>query len=159
QVLWDFDGRSWTRARGPLGEAVSPAPSPGTTIEYELSLEPTDQRYLLVLDRPLEAPAGAHLRADASVLADVPVSRLVKYTGRSDPDARLQETLDPSTRRRATMLPAGLNPRTIALGRQWSAESGGSDVAVVRRALEWIGAEFSYSLTVPPTGLHGVDEF
>lgn len=159
QVLWEFDGRSWTRATGPLGETVEPVPSPAGVIEYELSLEPTDQRYLLVLDRPLEAPEGTRLRADASVVSDVPVSRLLKYTGRSDPRAMLQDTLDPATRRRATSLPAGLNPRTVALGRQWSAESGGSDVAVVRRALEWIDAEFSYSLTVPPTGLHGVDEF
>ncbi|MDY0021303.1 transglutaminase TgpA family protein [Arenimonas caeni] len=159
QVLWDFDGRSWTRERRPLGEAAAPVPGPGGVVEYELSLEPTDQRYLLVLDRPLEAPAGTRLRADASVVSDIPVSRLIKYTGRSDPDARLQAALGPGDWLRATALPPDLNPRTLALGRQWSAESGGSDVAVVRRALEWIGAEFSYSLTVPPTGLHGVDEF
>ena len=159
QVLWDFDGRSWLRSPGPLGEAAVPQAPAGAVIEYEISLEPTDQRYLLVLDRPLEAPAGARLRADASVVAGTPVSRLVRYTGRSLPGARLQATLDPATWRRATALPPGLNPRTVALGRQWSAESGGRDEAVVRRALEWIGAEFSYSLTVPPTGLHGVDEF
>jgi hypothetical protein len=47
----------------------------------------------------------------------------------------------------------------VELGRQWSAESGGDDVAVVRRALAWIGEDFSYSLTVPPTGLNSVDDF
>lgn len=162
QVLWDFDGRSWTRERGLAGSepASDPVlPTPSNVIDYELSLEPTDQRYLLVLDRPLEAPEGARLLADDSVVANAPVSRLLKYTGRSVAGPRTDLTLDPATRQRATALPAGLNPQTVALGQQWSAESGGSDVAVVRRALEWIGAEFSYSLTVPPTGLHGVDEF
>ena len=159
QVLWDFDGRTWSTGYEPAAlEAAARAPAEGG-MRYELSLEPTDQRYLLTLDRPLEAPAGGQLRADGVVMANQPVSRLVKYTGRSDPDASYQDRLDGASWRRATALPANLNPRTVALGRQWSAESGGDDAAVVRRALAWIEQEFSYSLTVPPTGLHGVDEF
>lgn len=159
QVLWDFDGRTWSAGLEPALVERPIQASDGRGLRYELSLEPTDQRYLLTLDRPLEAPADGRLLADGVVVASQPVSRLVKYTGWSDPDASYPDSLDAASRRRATALPAGLNPRTVALARQWMAESGGNDVAVVQRALAWIEGEFSYSLTVPPTGLHGVDEF
>lgn len=163
QVLWNFDGRHWTRDRAVFGHAAPQPRARSAPLRYEVSLEPTDRRYLLVLDTPLSAPAGGRMLADASVAADTPVSKLTKYSAESALDATLDPgpeiRLEPALRSLALRLPPDLNPRTRALGQRWSAESGGDDAAVVRRALDWIGEDFSYSLTVPPTGLHGVDEF
>jgi hypothetical protein len=50
----------------------------------------------------------------------------------------------------ALELPDGFNPRTLALARQWRREAGNDDAAIVRRALEWIRAEFAYTLDTPP---------
>ena len=44
-------------------------------------------------------------------------------------------------------------------GQRWRAEAGEDDMAIVRRALDWIGDEFSYSLDVPPSGRNAVDDF
>lgn len=159
QVLWNFDGQTWTREFSTYGRAAPVPRARSAELRYEVALEPTDRRYLVVLDTPLEAPDGGRLASDASVVADAPVSRMLKYTGRSALDATLESELEPAVRALALRLPPGLNPRTVALGRQWSAESNGDDVAVVRRALAWIGEEFSYSLTVPPTGMNAVDDF
>lgn len=159
QVLWNFDGQTWTREFSTYSRAAPVPRARSAEVRYEVALEPTDRRYLVVLDTPLEAPDGGRLASDASVVADAPVSRMIKYAGRSAIDATLEAELAPEARRLALQLPPGLNPRTIALGREWSAESGGDDVAVVRRALAWIGEDFSYSLTVPPTGLNAVDDF
>ncbi|GGA71669.1 membrane protein [Arenimonas soli] len=159
QVLWNFDGGSWTRERG-IQELAGAQVEAGTSqVRYEVTLEPTDQRYLAVLDLPLQSPDGGRLLADASVVTPSPVSRMRKYEAVSSPDGRLGAQMDPSLRWLATRLPAGFNPRALALGRQWRAEAGDNDVLVVRRALDWIEQEFSYSLSVPPTGRHGVDEF
>lgn len=159
QVLWNFDGRSWTRERD-----IEFLPPPqvtlqGRVVDHEVTLEPTEQRYLVVLDPPLEAPEGGRLLADGTVVTPVRVDRLQRYTARAAPSARWGEALPDPMRRLALRLPADSNPRTAALGRQWRAESGGDDLAVVQRALDWIGAEFSYSLSVRPTGRHSVDEF
>lgn len=159
QVLWNFDGRSWTREPGLESLAPAEVTPRGEVIGYEATLEPTEQRYLVTLDLPVAAPEGGRLLADASVLTPTRVDSLQRYTARAAPRGRLGDTLPAGMRRLATRLPPDANPRTLALGRQWRAEAGGDDLAIVRRALDWIDAEFSYSLSVPPTGRHAVDEF
>ncbi|MEE7548599.1 transglutaminase domain-containing protein, partial [Xanthomonas sp. Kuri4-1] len=56
-------------------------------------------------------------------------------------------------------LPAGFNPRTLALARQWRREAGNDDAAIVQRALDWVRREFAYTLDTPPLGRDGVDAF
>jgi len=159
QVLWQFDGRGWSRgAEGLVGGAPALA-SAAAPIRYQVSLEPTDRRYLVTLDLPLESPRHGELRRDLTVLADEPVSRLLQYTGVSSPDARHTGELPEEELRSALLLPAGFNPRTRELAARWREEAAGDDVAIVRRALAWIGDEFSYSLSVPPTGRNSVDDF
>ena len=42
---------------------------------------------------------------------------------------------------------------------QWRREAGADDAALVRRALDWIRAEFAYTLETPLPGRNAVDEF
>lgn len=159
RVLWAFDGSGWSRgedvamAGRPQVQATEPA------VLYEVMLEPTDRPYLVTLDLPLSAPPDTQLFDDLTLYADAPVTRLVSYTLTSDPMAVNQLRLPEALREQALSLPAERNPRALALAAQWRADAGDDDVALVRRALDWIGDEFSYSLTVPPAGRHPVDEF
>ena len=159
QVLWQFDGQSWSA--GPEPDAMTlPVPRPvSAPVRYEISLEPTDRRYLVMLDVPMQSPAPGQLRSDFTVQAAEPVSQLLKYTGVSSVDGRDRSALSPAQSRAARSLPAELNPRMRALGQRWRAEAGEDDMAIVRRALDWIGDEFSYSLDVPPSGRNAVDDF
>jgi hypothetical protein len=71
-------------------------------------------------------------------------------------DARMPEAL----RRAALQLPAGFNPRTLALAQQWRAEAGGDDdAAIIRRAMSMFHDSFAYTLAVPLAGRNAVDEF
>ncbi|TNJ35078.1 transglutaminaseTgpA domain-containing protein [Arenimonas terrae] len=159
QVLWEFDGQTWSR-----GEAFAPGKPPRlmpmtATYRYQVEMEPTDRRYLVTLDLPLLAPASGELTGDLSVVTAAPVDKLLQYSGTSTMQAGFPDGLSPLEESRALTLPRDLNPRARALAERWRSESGGDDVAVVRRALAWIAEDFSYSLTVPPTGRHAVDEF
>lgn len=160
QVLWDFDGKSWNR-----GDRAAGAPPPARvadpvkTLSYRVSLEPTDRRYLVTLDLPLEDPSQGRLASDYTTYVNQPVTELLHYTARSTINAPYRDAMDPAELRAALSLPTGLNPRTRALSEQWRREAAGDDDAVVRRALAWIGQEFSYSLTVPPSGRNAVDDF
>ena len=159
QVLWDFDGQSWSRGGTFADDPALRRPTGGTVYRYQATLEPTDRQYLLTLDLPLEAPAPGRLTDDLSVITDHPVSALLQYTGESTVQAAHAVSLDAVQSRRALSLPRDHNPRMRALAQRWRAEAAGDDVAIVRRALDWIAEDFSYSLTVPPVGRHSVDEF
>ncbi len=159
QVLWEFDGQTWSRGLAPTALQTPPGRPAIEPIRYEVSLEATDRHYLVMLDLPLQSPGPGYLRSDYTVASNEPVRQLLKYTGVSSPDIPWPGTLPADEERAALALPAGLNPRMRELAAQWRTEAGDDDVAMVRRALAWIGEDFSYSLTVPPSGRNAVDDF
>lgn len=158
-VLWDFDGRSWTRPRWREDTAPAQAHAGAVTWDYEIEVEPTDRRQLVALDLPLAAPEGSRLGIDHGLYASRPLASLTRWRLRSSPPRDYQLKLPATLRQAAIALPPGYNPRTVALARQWRAQAGRDDAAIVRRALDWIGAEFAYTLATPPAGRDGADEF
>ncbi|KAF1687507.1 hypothetical protein B1992_02235 [Pseudoxanthomonas broegbernensis] len=158
-VLWQFDGRAWTRLRWLDGLPMPEVRAQGTTWDYEIEMEATDRRQLVALDLPTAAPAGSRLGFDHSLTAERPLSAPSRWRLRSSPPAQFEPELRPALRAIALDLPGGRNPRTLALARQWREEAGGDDAAIATRALEWIRAEFAYTLDVPLPGRDAVDEF
>ncbi len=160
-VLWDFDGKQWSRRNwdslpAPPGSLKSESGSPA--IAYTVSLEPTERRYLPVLDWPRSAQAPFFLTSEASLYSDKPVQDLLEYRAVAWPAASPQTGLSKLQQRRALALPDGLNPRSIALAKQWRAEST-DERAYIERVLQWINSEFSYTLATEEPGLNGADEF
>jgi transglutaminase-like putative cysteine protease len=157
-VLWDFDGRDWTRPEW-LGGPPAKVEPQRTRWDYEIEAEPTDRRQLVALDLPTAAPDGSALSFDYSLSAARPLSAPTRWRLRSAPPASFEPRLPKLLRQRALQLPPGYNPRTLALARQWRREAGADDAAIVDRALQWIRRDFSYTLTTPLPGRDGVDEF
>jgi transglutaminase-like putative cysteine protease len=158
-VLWDFDGRSWTKSRWAQYEPARPVARRRETWDYQIEFEPTDRRQLVALDLANAAPAGAFLSSDYGLYANAPLSALTRWRLQSSPPSRFEDTLDQATRQRALTLPVNFNPRTTALARQWRSEAGNDDAAIVQRALDWVTREFGYTLDTPLPGRHAVDEF
>lgn len=158
-VLLDFDGRTWTQPQWMRGLPPAATVSTATVWDYEIELEPTDRRQLVALDLPLAAPPEATLGHDYGLYAPRPLSSVSRWRMRSAPPAQFEPQLRVTLRRMALQLPDGFNPRTLALARQWRREAGDDDAAIVQRALDWVRAEFAYTLDAPPTGRNGIDEF
>lgn len=158
-VLWDFDGRTWTSPHWHPDSALPQVEHGAVRWDYQIDYEATDRRQLVTLDLPVAAPAGSHLTADLEVVADRPLNRLTRWRMQSSPATRFGQSLSPMERMRALRVPPGLNPRTLALARQWRAQAGRDDQAIVRRALDWIHKEFAYTLDTPLPGRNGVDQF
>ncbi|MBW3550608.1 MAG: DUF3488 and transglutaminase-like domain-containing protein [Proteobacteria bacterium] len=158
-VLWDFDGRTWTQPR--WFRNLPPAPMQPSPVrwDYEMEVEPTEQRQLVALDLPLAAPEGTRLSLDHGLYTRRPMNAVTRWRLRSSPPLAYAPELGQVLRRAALELPAGYNPRTLALGRQWRAEAGADDAAIVERAMRWVRREFVYTLTTPLLGRHAVDEF
>lgn len=163
-VLWDFDGRTWRQAKG-LQQV--PAPELRTAAvawDYQIELEPTEARQLVVLDLPVQVPAGAYVAADFSAWSETPLNNVTRWRMRSAPPVAAEPRLPAMLRQRALELPPGYNPRTLALGRQWRRQAGDdpagrADVAIAERALAMIRRDFIYTLDVPLAGRNEVDDF
>ena len=158
-VLWDFDGRSWTQPRWVAGIPAGPVSPRGPEWDYEIEMEPTDRRQLVALDLPTAAPDGTRLSTDYGLYAARPLTALTRWRMQSAPPAAFELALPSLMRQRALALPAGFNPRTVALARQWRREAGSDDAAIVQRALAWVTRDFGYTLDTPLPGRHAVDEF
>jgi transglutaminase-like putative cysteine protease len=158
-VLWHYDGRTWTQPAWLRNIPSAPMTSTGRAWDYELALEPTDRHQLIALDVPRAAPPGARLSHDFSLYVRKPLDALTTWRMRSSRPDAFEPTQRQMLRRMALALPDGFNPRTVSLARQWRAEAGDDDQAIVRRALAWIRSEFAYTLDVPLPGRHAVDEF
>jgi transglutaminase-like putative cysteine protease len=174
-VLSRFDGRQWTARGGPGFEGLGlPPPSDlqvqGEPVRYEVTLEPSHRPWLLTLDVAPHAPElpegrGARLTGDLQWLSPRPVTELLRYRAESYPrfhyglaggDGKPRRDLDEYLR-----LPAGYNPRTLALAEQLRAQVGeGNALALVQVALERLRrGGYVYTLEPGVAGQHTADEF
>ncbi|KAA9000169.1 DUF3488 domain-containing protein [Stenotrophomonas cyclobalanopsidis] len=158
-VLTRFDGHVWTRDRNIDYRRPAQVTHEGPGWDYQIDYEPTDRRLLVALDLPTAAPEGTALNAEMSLASQRPLAALTRWRLHSAPATRFDAELSPYQQRAALQLPANFNPRTAALARQWRQEAGDDDAAVVRRALDWITADFSYTLDTPAAGRDPVDAF
>lgn len=156
-VMWSYDGRRWTtRDADQTPISIEHGPTAG----YTITLEPNGQRLLPALDVPVSVPERAQLTSDGEVFTDRPVNDAYVYAMRSATGYRLQAQLDARDRRLALGLPAGFNPRTLALAERWRAEHGTNDAAIVQEALALFhDGGFNYTLAPAPLGRDAIDDF
>ncbi|MEO6801554.1 MAG: DUF3488 and transglutaminase-like domain-containing protein [Rhodanobacter sp.] len=156
-VMARYDGASWT-----YGDVVGQPPAllrVEQSVDYQIMLLPTHRRVLPALDVPIDAPAGAGMRRDRVVMADKPVNDAFTYSLSSATRYRLEPQLG-NHRLRWLQLPAGFNPRTLALGRSWRQRYGDDDAAIVRAALALFhDGSFRYTLAPAPLGRNAMDDF
>src|SRR5690606_10367855 len=96
---------------------------------------------------------------DYSLGSTRPLTALSRWRLQSTAYRQFQPELPAPLRQQALHLPAGFNPRTLALGSQWRTDAGDDEAAIVQRALQWISGEFAYTLSTPLAGRHSADEF
>ena len=158
-VLTHFDGKVWNRphsvGEAPRRDAVAQL---GNVVDYEVTLEPSDRRWLLALDVPLGAPENAARGADMSLVAAKPVDQLLRYRASSALRYELGAQLGDRERAHDLAVPAGFNPRARALAAQWRNDFD-DDGAIIRAALDLFHKDFFYSLSVPEAGRDAIDDF
>ena len=169
-VLSSFDGREWRALRSAFPASMQPGAElqvQGEPIKYQVTLEPNNRPWILVLDATPDKPAmngyNPTMTPGLQWMADRPVSDLVRYRAESYPSFRhgpvrmvtgLQDYLD---------LPPGYNPRTLqmALDMRRSPGLARADaptlVAAVMDRLRTGG--YTYTLEPGVYGSNTADEF
>ncbi|MBU1424138.1 MAG: DUF3488 and transglutaminase-like domain-containing protein [Gammaproteobacteria bacterium] len=157
-VLWDYDGTTWKRGRNATLQRPVLTDA-GNPVDYTVTLEPHNKRWLFVLDLPEKISIPADLAPDFQELSQKPVSSRIRYSATSLLSYRASLNEPPQQLQRALALPQGYNPQARKLAAEWRASSN-SDVAVINTALAYFNQNgFEYTLEPPLLGLNGVDEF
>jgi len=156
-VMARYDGVSWT-----YSDVIGPSPvalEVAHRVDYQIRLLPTHRRVLPTLDVPIDAPAGASMRRDRVVMAAKPANDALTYSLSSATRYRLEPQLG-IPHQRWLQLPAGFNPRTLALGQSWRQRYGADEAAIVRAALALFhDGGFRYTLAPAPLGRNAMDDF
>lgn len=157
-VLEDYNGKSWhpspTPHRIPDLQLAS-----DRLYDYTITLEPHQQRWLLALDAPIRIPAEAEYALTLEVKHKQPVHERQRFSFRSGThfifnQVEVQEVLQLNL-----SLPANLNPRTLALSRQWRQQLATPE-KVMEQALDLFHKEnFVYTLRPPLLGQDAMDDF
>ncbi|MFT3721753.1 DUF3488 and transglutaminase-like domain-containing protein [Pseudorhodoferax sp.] len=169
-VLTEYDGRSWRPARVEFGLDAPPGGALrvlGAPVRYEVTLEPHNRPWLLLLDAAARAPELAGLRALQSAelqwFATRPVTDLVRYRAQSHVDFRHGPLQRTAALQPALQLPPGRNPRTLALAAEMRRDprlAGAGSAALVAAALQRLrGGGYVYTLEPGVYGEHQADEF
>lgn len=163
-VLSQFDGRVWRTAPRPgPGRFV---PATGAQIEYLVTLEPHQQRWLFALDLPSALPAndngtplqGAFLTSEQQLLSIPLVASRLLYRQRSALADR-HPGADESELARLLRLPGRANPRARALAQE-ERRLAGSDPDFVQAVLRRFNRDaYGYTLSPPAVGTDAVDDF
>jgi transglutaminase-like putative cysteine protease len=163
-VLGEFDGRTWTRVRaGARGAARTIEVSArGRPIHYQLTLEPSGQRWLFALEMARQLPQlegnPSTISPELEISSATPIEQRVRYEATAQPDFTLQAGAALDDAARWLALPAGFNRRSVALGLALRAEPDpGARVAAVLRRFRHDA--YSYTLEPPLLGTDAVDDF
>ena len=167
-VLSDFDGREWTAPQPwERGFFSANLRVQGEPVRYEVTLEPSNRPWLLAMDAPQKAPEIPGLRVmstpDLQWVANRAIGDLVRYRAESYPQFQSGPTTRTAALQPYVALPAGSNPRTVALAAQMKADptlAGAGTRAYVNAALERLRTGgFTYTLEPGVYGDETADEF
>ena len=151
-VLTLFDGTTW-RAAPPVIAPETDYARIGRPARYEVIVEPNSQNALFALDVPARPPENAVLTTDLQLRTRRPLDEKRRYEMTSWLDYRYGADENRAVLRRARSFDPTRNPRTVALGREWAAETS-DPRAIVERAAQLFRREFTYTLEPPPLDPH-----
>ena len=170
-VLSSFDGREWqpsSSSRFPARfKLVDQLSVEGAPLAYQVTLEPTGRPWLFVMEAAAESPAVPGYRTrmsnDLQWLTDRPVTDIVRYQVSSHPAFRHGPPDQKPGLQEFVELPAGFNPRTLALAaeiRRDPRHARADSRALVQLAMERLrSGGYLYTLEPGVYGTHTADEF
>lgn len=158
-VLWNFDGRTWSRKRHNSTRRTIRQYSSESAIEYQVELESTGQNYLFGLDYVIDSPRGSFLLPDSLLYTPERVNQLKYYDLKSLLLDRFPQPLSEKNKVELLSYPEGQNLKTLDLIQRWQKDNA-NDLSIINKALQLFNQdEFYYSFTPPPLEGEVIDQF
>jgi transglutaminase-like putative cysteine protease len=169
-VLGAYDGRTWTRVgqhprigARPRQQAAVSVSVRGAPLRYQLTMEPSNTRWLFALEvpsAPPQLPSGrAGVTTELELQAPEPVQERIRYDLSSYVDFSLQagEKLDDAYQ--WLLLPYGRNPKALAAGQRLRQDYPAPAQRVQAVLRQFATGGYAYTLEPPLLGADAVDEF
>jgi transglutaminase-like putative cysteine protease len=158
-VLWNFNGYDWNAPKAEfLLRLETEFEATGPAIDYVVTLEPHQQRWLFALDLPAMLPPKSRMSAELQLLSLQPVNKITRYELRSHTHYRIEPNAPPHLQRYLA-LPANIAPRSQQLVQTWQQQLN-SHPKLIQKALDYFrNEEFYYSRQPPLLFDDPVDEF
>ncbi len=158
-VLWNFDGRTWSRKKHrSLRETIRQYPSE-QAIAYQVELESTGQNYMFGLDYVAAAVDKALLLPDSLLYSPTKINQLRHYELKSVMLDRFYQQLSEDDKNLLLAYPEGQNQQTLAMMKTWQQEAN-NPIEIINRGLQYFNQnDFFYSYTPPPLEGEVIDEF
>jgi len=158
-VFWNFNGFDWNAPKAEfLLRLETEFAKHGPAIDYTVTLEPHQQRWLFALDLPATLPPKSRMSAELQILALQPVDKVTRYELRSYTRYRIEPNASPQLQRYLD-LPANFAPRSQQLVHSWQQQLN-TPQQLIQKALDYFrNEEFYYSRQPPLLFDDPVDEF
>ncbi|HPW28557.1 MAG TPA: DUF3488 and transglutaminase-like domain-containing protein [Rhodoferax sp.] len=169
-VLTTFDGREWRPLQSsflPGTQANAALEVIGPGVSYQVTLEPNNRPWIMVLDatdaRPALSDYRALMTADLQWVADRPITDLVRYSAKSHTTFRHGPMVMVDGLQEYLKLPATFNPRTLQLANDMRRDpryAGASSQTMIDAVMERLRTGgYTYTLEPGVFGTHSADEF
>lgn len=146
-VLTVTDGRNWIPS-STISSESDDVVWHGAAVSYTVTLEPHNRKWLFVLDLPAGSSEEGEINNNYQLIAARNVRQRLRYQMLSYPEYNTG-ALAAAARHAALLLPADLNPKTVALGQSLRRDYG-SDAAIIQQALLlYRNQPFTYTLQPP----------
>jgi len=156
-VLWDYDGRTWTAPR--YTRLTGDLPESNAPVEYTVTLEPHNKRWLFALEFPGQRPPRSFVSRDMQLLSSTPVRSRIRYDMKSTLRAAYGANESDNVLQQALELPQGYNPRTASYAQELRKQFKDDGQLVSEVLSKFRNEKYFYTLSPPLLGVHGVDEF
>ncbi|MBS1197365.1 MAG: Transglutaminase-like protein [Proteobacteria bacterium] len=157
-VLEETNGSTWSQA---TSQFVKPPviEAGGQAIDYNLTLEPHQQYWLLALDAPVAVPGSVRIAPTLTAYSRQPIRQRQRYELAAQTSYRFNINEAPQALKRNLSLPPGRNPRTRALAESWRMDDTQPDKLVQKALSHFRQEKFFYTLRPPLLGTEPMDDF
>jgi len=158
-IMAGYDGKGWFQLKQRRQKSTLNFPSDSGTSEYTITLEPHGKKWLFGLDIPVKTIQGSYLTSEFQLTSKKPLNDMKRYSlsSRLNYQLGLNESFDYLLK--TTEYNPQYNPKTVALGKQWSSQFN-SDIEIVNHALNLFRTQpFIYTLKPPRLGRDASDDF
>jgi transglutaminase-like putative cysteine protease len=163
-VMGNFDGRTWSPLQKiPAQRHPLTIQRRGTPVQYQVTMEPSSQRWLFALEAPQGAPELkdniAVLTHDMQLLTRRPITERLRYEVTSHTDFTLQPKESPVSLLDWLDLPVGFNPSTHYYAARLRNQTNDNMVLINTVLALFREQNFRYTLEPPLLGRDSVDDF
>jgi len=156
-TLWNFNGKKWEANNN--NETDAKITVYETSYEYQVTLEPSQKKWLFLLDMPYKIIEDYNINPDFTARLNKPAQSLLQYNAVSTSDYVMQYSLNSENQNTALALP-NLNPKTRQLANSWKQSSTNTEDIVNKALAHFAKQEFYYTLSPPGLSREdSVDQF